>query len=64
MTTPYHDAIREFKRGLIERKVKECGGNRTHAAASLGLQRTYMLRLIRDLNISVPPGRRGRTAGA
>ena len=30
-------------------------GNRTHAARALGLQRTYLLRLMRDLGVAAPP---------
>jgi hypothetical protein len=40
-------------------------GNRTHTARVLGLQRTYLLRLIRELGVAVPPPppRRRETAG-
>jgi len=30
-------------------------GNRTHTARALGLQRTYLLRLIRELGVAAPP---------
>jgi len=51
----YHGAVCDFKRRLIERALLEASGNRTHAARVLGLQRTYLLRLIRELQVSVPP---------
>ena len=51
----YHDAVSEFKRRLIEATLLEARGNRTHAAKTLGLQRTYLLRLIRDLGVAAPP---------
>jgi DNA-binding NtrC family response regulator len=51
----YHGAVSEFKRRLIERSLREARGNRTHAARALGLQRTYLLRLMRDLNVAAPP---------
>ena len=51
----YHDAVSEFKRRLIESTLREVEGNRTHAARALGLQRTYLLRLIRDLRVAAPP---------
>jgi DNA-binding NtrC family response regulator len=51
----YHGAVSQFKRRLIEMTLRESQGNRTHAARVLGLQRTYLLRLIRDLNVAVPP---------
>jgi DNA-binding NtrC family response regulator len=59
----YHGAVSQFKRRLIEMTLRESQGNRTHAARVLGLQRTYLLRLIRDLNVAVPPPaeRRRRT---
>jgi DNA-binding NtrC family response regulator len=45
----YHAAVEEFKRGLIISTLRRTGGNRTQAARLLGLQRTYLARLIRDL---------------
>lgn len=51
----YHGAVSEFKRRLIEATLQAARGNRTHAARALGLQRTYLLRLIRDLGVAAPP---------
>jgi DNA-binding NtrC family response regulator len=51
----YHSAVHEFKRHLIEQTLRSVHGNRTHAARALGLQRTYLLRLIRDLDVAAPP---------
>jgi DNA-binding NtrC family response regulator len=55
--------VTEFKRRLIETTLTELGGNRTRAARALGLQRTYLLRLIREFAVHVPasavPPRRG-----
>ena len=51
----YHDAVSQFKRRLIEMTLRESQGNRTHAARLLGLQRTYLLRLIRELRVAAPP---------
>ena len=51
----YHGAVCDFKRRLIEHALRDAEGNRTHAARVLGLQRTYLLRLIRELQVSVPP---------
>jgi DNA-binding NtrC family response regulator len=51
----FHDAVSEFKRRLIESTLRESQGNRTHAARLLGLQRTYLLRLIRELRVAAPP---------
>jgi DNA-binding NtrC family response regulator len=51
----YHGAVSDFKRRLIETTLHEVHGNRTHAARALGLQRTYLLRLIRDLGVAAPP---------
>ena len=51
----YHEAVSEFKRRLIEVTLRESHGNRTHAARVLGLQRTYLLRLMRDLHVVAPP---------
>jgi DNA-binding NtrC family response regulator len=51
----YHGAVSEFKRRLIEATLHQARGNRTHAARALGLQRTYLLRLMRDLGVAAPP---------
>jgi DNA-binding NtrC family response regulator len=50
-----HGAVSDFKRRLIEATLLQAQGNRTHAARALGLQRTYLLRLIRDLGVAAPP---------
>jgi DNA-binding NtrC family response regulator len=60
----FHGAVSEFKRRLIEATLHQAGGNRTRAARALGLQRTYLLRLIRELHVRIPPGAIGRTAAA
>jgi DNA-binding NtrC family response regulator len=51
----FHGAVCDFKRRLIETTLQQARGNRTHAARALGLQRTYLLRLIRDLGVAAPP---------
>lgn len=64
----YHGAVSQFKRRLIEVTLHQVRGNRTHAARTLGLQRTYLLRLIRELGVAAPPPpprrRNGNGAGA
>lgn len=54
----FHQAVVGFKRALIESTLRQTEGNRTRAAKCLGLQRTYLLRLMRDLSIQAPPPRR------
>ena len=51
----YHGAVCHFKRRLIENALRDASGNRTHAARVLGLQRTYLLRLMRELQVKAPP---------
>jgi len=51
----YHTAVCDFKRRLIEVTLHQMRGNRTHTARALGLQRTYLLRLIRELGVAAPP---------
>jgi transcriptional regulator with GAF, ATPase, and Fis domain len=58
----FHGAVGEFKRRLIEATLHQAGGNRTRAARALGLQRTYLLRLIRELRVRIPPAPIGRPA--
>ena len=50
----FHGAVTEFKRRLIEATLAQLGGNRTQAARALGLQRTYLLRLMREFGVNVP----------
>ena len=58
----YHGAVHEFKRRLIAATLHQLRGNRTHTARALGLQRTYLLRLMRELQVAAPPPPR-RSAG-
>jgi DNA-binding NtrC family response regulator len=60
----YHGAVSDFKRQLIEATLHQMRGNRTHTARALGLQRTYLLRLIRELGVAAPPPPRPRRTGA
>lgn len=50
----FHRSVREYKRNLILTAIVAANGNRTHAAKLLGLQRTYLLRLIRVLEVKAP----------
>lgn len=47
----YHETLQETKKRLIRRAVAEADGNITRAAARLGLQPTYLHRLIRNLGL-------------
>ena len=47
----YEDEIREFKRRLIVRTLRECGGNKAETARVLSVARGYLHRLINDLKI-------------
>jgi hypothetical protein len=54
----YHSLVAAFQAEVIRRALAATGGNRTHAARLLGLQRTYLLRLMRDRGIDVPQTQR------
>ncbi len=47
----YHEQVRLSKRQIIIRALEECGGNQVQAARSLGLNPTYLSRLIRNLDL-------------
>lgn len=47
----YHDAIDQYGRYLVEQALQHAGGNQTKAAAALGLQRSYLARMIKQKNI-------------
>jgi len=48
---PFHDGVEEFKKELIRRALEQAKGNQTRAAEILGLQRTYLSRLIKNLGL-------------
>ena len=47
----YHEAIDAFRKGLVEKALAENNGSRVAAAKALGIQRTYLSRLIKTLRI-------------
>jgi DNA-binding NtrC family response regulator len=49
----YEDEVREFKRRLIMRTLRECGGRKVDAARTLGVARGYLHRLINQLQIQL-----------
>ena len=50
----YYEAVARFKREFLEEALAAHNGNRTHTARTLGLQRTYLLRLIREFGLNQP----------
>ena len=48
---PYHQAVEAFKRRLILSSLEKTDGNQSRAAQMLDLQRTYLARLITNLNL-------------
>lgn len=55
----FRDTVRDFKRLLLEVTLAEHGGNRSRTAVTLGLERTYLLRLIKQFKVKCPPGQIG-----
>jgi DNA-binding NtrC family response regulator len=47
----FHPAVEAFKRRLLADTIGSCGGNKAEAARRLGLQRTYLYRLVRQLGL-------------
>jgi DNA-binding NtrC family response regulator len=45
----FEDQLRDYKVKLAQKAVAECNGNKTLAARSLSISRTYLHRLIKDL---------------
>jgi len=52
MCLPFKEAVAGFRRRMIETVLVRSGGNQTKAAEALGLQRTYLNQLIKELGIS------------
>ena len=48
----YHDSMEAYSRKIIEDALRRNGGNRTRASEDLGLQRTYLTKLLRQKDIS------------
>jgi Nif-specific regulatory protein len=53
----YHEAVRQFKCELLRSALSRANGNQTRAAEALGLQRTYLSRLLREHGIRDSSGR-------
>lgn len=47
----YEAQVREFKRRLVIRTLRHCKGNKSRAAASLGLARPYFHHLVEELGV-------------
>ncbi len=47
----FHAQVEEFRRRLVQETLARFGGNQTRAAEALALQRTYLARLIRQMNL-------------
>ena len=47
----FHQSVREHKRAIIRRAIRNAGGNKTKAAEALALTPTYLSRLIRILEV-------------
>lgn len=50
---PFHDCVTQYKRDLITDALRQAKGSRTGAAKRLGLQRTYLSKLIQQLGINI-----------
>ncbi len=47
----YHEMVKKYKQAIINAALHQAGGNQTKAAELLGLQRTYLVKLLRALTI-------------
>ncbi len=47
----FHQRVQEHKQALVKAALGQAGGNQTKAAELLGLQRTYLVKLLRALKI-------------
>jgi DNA-binding NtrC family response regulator len=51
-TGGYHARVNACRRQILDTALRQAGGNQSQAAKSLGLQRTYFVKLLRDFKIS------------
>ncbi len=54
-TLNYHAVMEGYSRKVLEEALRRAGWNQTKAAEMLGLQRTYLTRLLRQRGVSVKP---------
>lgn len=47
----YHGAVDDFKRRILTQSITQTNGNRAEAARQLGLQRTYLYRLVKQFQV-------------
>ncbi len=52
---PYHEAIDLFSKHILERAMRRSNWSQTKAAELLGLQRTYLSRIVKQKNIQQSP---------
>ena len=57
MSSRYLQLVQQARRDIIERALVEAGGSRTKAAEALGMTRTYLQKLARDMGIAAPARR-------
>ncbi|MBQ9539747.1 MAG: sigma-54-dependent Fis family transcriptional regulator [Treponema sp.] len=50
---PLKDAVRRFKKSYIEDAIASCSGNKAEAARQLGIERTYLFLLIKELGVEL-----------
>lgn len=51
MPRDFHETVVAYKRQVIREALHRSGGNQSKAASALGLQRTYLARLIKELQV-------------
>ena len=57
----YRDALNRYRCALVRAALIRHRGSRTRAANALGIERTYLLKLIRAFQIDVPRNGHRRT---
>jgi transcriptional regulator with PAS, ATPase and Fis domain len=50
--SPFHDAVDECRRNLVLQALAQAQGNRTAAAKSLGIERSYLFKLMKSFHIN------------
>jgi len=58
----YQRAVEEFKRTFLRNMLDAHRGNRSRTARTLGMQRSYLVRLIRHYGLDGPCGRNAQSA--
>lgn len=55
VASTYADQMKDLRRQVLTTALERESWGRSRAARALGLHRTYLLRMVRDMKLEIPP---------